>query len=222
MSSLDLDAIRKRLEGAKMDDAPKAEAPKDGDCSPLGGQWLEGTRFGEQGSETEKIGKWLKDNWDQANSVPPDEGGLLGNSKECEAEGGPPNRLQQLKDLETIAGQGELDYPTASAFHCAFGLLFWLHQQAISFQPNLSISAAGQKSSGTQESLFNVMVKVANLLQQICRDVRNLTYVRYGREKRGLKNVGAWSRGAAEEIRKHGASLKEAINAKMADSIGMP
>eukprot|EP00440_Ansanella_granifera_P017547 gb/GFBE01019060.1/.p1 GENE.gb/GFBE01019060.1/~~gb/GFBE01019060.1/.p1 ORF type:complete len:102 (+),score=22.19 gb/GFBE01019060.1/:1-306(+) len=100
-------------------------------------------------------------------------------------------------------------------------MVFWLHQEAISFDPNLSIGAAGQASKGAAESHFKLMIKVSNLAQQICRDARNNVFARYGREKRDLKNVSPLARGAAEELKKHSAVLKEYINRVMADSIGI-
>ncbi|CAE8658357.1 unnamed protein product, partial [Polarella glacialis] len=186
---------------------------------PLGGAWLAGTRLGEQDTAVRAAGSWLQENWDRVGACAPEEGGLFCSSQGCEAEGGPPNRLKQLQDLEAAAGQWELDCPRASALHCAFALLFWVHQQAVAFQPNLSITAAGQKSGGSQQQLFNVILKACSLSQQVTRDVRNLAYARYGREQHGLKDVSQYARGAAEEIRKHAAALREHINNTMADSI---
>eukprot|EP00931_Biecheleriopsis_adriatica_P100060 TRINITY_DN75031_c0_g1_i1.p1 TRINITY_DN75031_c0_g1~~TRINITY_DN75031_c0_g1_i1.p1 ORF type:complete len:222 (-),score=60.52 TRINITY_DN75031_c0_g1_i1:63-728(-) len=219
--SVDLDAIRKRLEASKLEaPAAQAEAPADS-RGPLRGAWLDGTRFGEVGTPVEACGKWLHANWDKVNASPPEESGVLGDSPACEAEGGPPNRVAQVQELEAAAPQGELDCPRESALHCAFFLLFWLHQETIAFDPNLSIGAAGQSTKGSAESHFKVMIKAANLAGQLCRDVRNNVFARYGVEKRGMKSVSSYARSAAEEARKHSAALKDHINAIMADGIGI-
>mmetsp|Transcript_48800 Transcript_48800/g.145807 ORF Transcript_48800/g.145807 Transcript_48800/m.145807 type:complete len:226 (+) Transcript_48800:81-758(+) len=220
MGSLDLEA---RLAAIKLGSAPAAapaEASKPAeDRGPLGGPWLEGTKLGPAGSSAEEIGRWLKENWEGVSAAPPEECGLLAGAG-CEAAGGPPDRLTQVSELE-VATKGELDCPRASALHCAFGMLFWAHQQAIAFKPNLSMGAAGQKDKSGDETVFEQMIKVCSLSQQICRDIRNLAYSRYGREKCGLKNASQFARASAEEMRKHSAALKEFINATMADSIGL-
>lgn len=179
---------------------------------------MEGTRLGPEGVAKE-AGEWFRDNWERVSAAPPAECGLLAGAG-CEADNGPPDRLKQIDELEKATG-GELDCPRASALHCAFGLLFWAHQQAIAFQPNLSISAAGQKDKSGDENLFTYMLRAANLAQQICRDVRNSVYSRHGREKCGLKEVSTLARKTAEELRTHSAALKEYINEAMADAIGL-
>mmetsp|Transcript_19388 Transcript_19388/g.40383 ORF Transcript_19388/g.40383 Transcript_19388/m.40383 type:complete len:229 (-) Transcript_19388:91-777(-) len=223
MTSLDLEAIKARLAASKLDSAPaaaQAQAAKPAeDRGPLGGPWLEGTKLGPTGSPAEEVGRWLKENWEAISAAPPEECGLLAGAG-CEEEKGPPDRQAQVADLEAAA-KGELDCPRASALHCAFILVFWAHQQAISFKPNMSMTAAGQKDKSDDEQLFEQMLKACNLSQQICRDVRNLAYARYGKEKCGLKSVSQLARGSAEELRKHSATLKEYINATMADAIGL-
>lgn len=220
MSSLDLEAIRKQLESSKLTVPGAAETKKEKGApkgSPLG-RWFDGTKLGAA-SELLDVGTWIRDSWAEVDAVAPEEGGLLAGPG-CEAAGGPPDRVQQVEDLEK-ATKGELEYSNDSALHCLFSMLFWVHQEAVVFQPNLSMGAAGQKTSSASEDRFQHMIMALNLVQQIARDVRSLPYSRYGREKAGLKDVSQFARKTAEEARKHAASLKEYVNNTMADSIGL-
>lgn len=193
------------------DDAPPA--------SPLAPfTWAEGTKLGPAGI-AEDVGAWLRDNWERICAAPPDESGYLGALGD-EAKGGPPDRMTALQQLEEAA-KPELDVVRTSGLHCAVALIFWVHQTAISFKPNMNISAAGQKSTSSSEDLFINMIKAANLAQQICRDVRNLAFAQFACKEHGLKDVSVSARKTAEELRKHAASMKEYVNTVMADSIGL-
>eukprot|EP00927_Polykrikos_kofoidii_P079463 TRINITY_DN76244_c0_g1_i1.p2 TRINITY_DN76244_c0_g1~~TRINITY_DN76244_c0_g1_i1.p2 ORF type:complete len:233 (-),score=50.98 TRINITY_DN76244_c0_g1_i1:75-773(-) len=227
MTSLDLDAIRARLQGSSLskpsEEEKAAEREKDREekwtRGPLGGPWAEETRLGPDGP-TRDVGEWAKSNWTRVSEAPPETCGLLAGPG-MEADGGPPDRLTAVEELEK-ATQGELDAPRASALHCVFGLIFWVQQEMVTFKPNLNLAAAGQKEKGSpEEELFGHMLKALNLAQQIARDVRNVAFSRFGKEKHGLRDTSSWARGLAEDARKQAASLKEHISNTMADSIGL-
>jgi len=194
------------------------------DMGLLTGSWQQETRLGQDGPARE-VGVWLQDNWGNACDIAANVGGLLAGTG-CESGGGPPDRLKAIDELEEITGDSKaascnLNCPRASALHAAFGLLFWVHQEAITFDPNMSMTAAGQKTSSASEIHFTHMVKSVNLAQQIARDIRNLAYGRYGTEKYGLKEASRQSRDMAEQIRKHSATIKSFINDMMVGSIGL-
>lgn len=222
MSTIDLEAIRRRLESSSLAPSPAAAAPpaeKPEGRGPLGSMaWPDECRVGPRGA-AEDAGRWMQEHWTSVAEASPDVGGLLGGPG-LEAKGGPPDRLTKLQQLEEASGR-DLDCPRESALLCVFAMMFWAHQQAISFKPNLSMSAAGQKDSSSSEDLFQTILKALNLAQQICRDIRNLAYSRYGCEQAGLKEVSRHSRESAEAIRKHCAGLKVYVNNVMADSIGL-
>merc|ERR1719329_1502075 len=94
----------------------------------------------------------------------------------------------------TEASGGMIDGTDVSALHCAFKLLFEVHQQVVEFRPDLNMNAAGQKTKGAVEDKFTNMVQVCNLVQHLGRDVRSLPYARFGREKCGLKNTSSFAR----------------------------
>lgn len=194
------------------------------DMGLLTGSWQQETRLGQEGPAKE-VGIWLQENWEKACAIAANVGGLLAGTG-CESGGGPPDRLKAIDELEKITSDSkaatcDLNCPRASALHAAFGLLFWVHQEAVTFDPNMSMTAAGQKTSSASETHFTHMVKAANLAQQIARDIRNLAYGRYGTEKCGLKEASRQSRDMAEQIRKQSATIKCFINDRMVDSIGL-
>lgn len=206
-------------EGLQAEDGSRVD-----DMGLLTGSWQQETRLGQEGV-AKNVGIWLQENWEKVRDIASNAGGLLAGAG-CESGGGPPDRLQAIDELEKITrnanvASSDLNCPRASALHAAFGLLFWVHQEAITFDPNMSMSAAGQKSSSPSEIHFNHMVKAVNLAQQIARDIRNLAYSRYGVEKCFLQEVSRQSRELAEQIRKQSAVMKSCINDAMVGSIGL-
>lgn len=220
MSTLDLGEIRRKLEASKASlatTAPK-EPTASKDVGLLGGAWVEGTNLGPAGA-VEEAGNFLREHWDGVLATPADVGGLLGVAGQAE-DGGPPDRLTQLQEL-SAASEGEFHGSDASALHCAFAVLFQVHQAIVTFVPNLNIQAAGQKTSCSQEDHFARIVKACTLCQNLARDVRNLSYSRYGREKMGWKDTSQFARKVAEGVNKHAPLLKQHMNDVMLDSIGL-
>lgn len=171
--------------------------------------WAECTKLGPAGV-AEDVGTWLEDTWEGICAAPPEESGYLGGTWR-RGEGGPPDRMTALQQLEEAA-KPELDVVRTSGLHCAVALVIWVHQTAISFKPNMNISAAGQKSTSSSEDLFINMIKAASLAQHICRDVCNLAFAQFASKEHGLKDVSVFARKTAEEPRKHAASMKEYVN----------
>eukprot|EP00401_Gymnodinium_catenatum_P045614 CAMPEP_0117541004 /NCGR_PEP_ID=MMETSP0784-20121206/43792_1 /TAXON_ID=39447 /ORGANISM="" /LENGTH=220 /DNA_ID=CAMNT_0005337679 /DNA_START=10 /DNA_END=672 /DNA_ORIENTATION=+ len=219
MAGVDVEAILRRAEMAKSSlQSPEAKAPEkpvEG-RGPLGGAWLEGTRLGEEGP-VEDAGKFLQEHWDGVSAAAPEECGVLGAPGQ-EKDGGPPDRTTRLGELQ-VSSKGEVHGTDVSALHCAFKLLFEVQQLSVNFHPDLNMNAIGQKESGAAEDLFTNLVHTCNLIQNISRDVRNLGYSRFGKEKCGAKDVSVYARKVAKDVNEHAASLKKYLNETMVDSI---
>mmetsp|Transcript_30874 Transcript_30874/g.88793 ORF Transcript_30874/g.88793 Transcript_30874/m.88793 type:complete len:229 (-) Transcript_30874:287-973(-) len=223
---MDLDAIRAQLAASRIVDtlqpsaasgAAASEKPAaTGPLAPF--MWSDVTKVGPPGP-LEDVGCFLRDAWKDVCEAPLEKCGLLGGEGMAK-DGGPPDRLSELHGLEDQS-KGELDVVRVSGLHCAFALVFWAHQQAVDFKPNMNMTAAGQKGSSHSEDLFSLMLKAVNLSQQICRDVRNLAFDQYGCKKQGLKDTSTFARKLSEKLREHSAGLKTHINGVMADSIGL-
>eukprot|EP00929_Paragymnodinium_shiwhaense_P055536 TRINITY_DN27820_c0_g1_i1.p1 TRINITY_DN27820_c0_g1~~TRINITY_DN27820_c0_g1_i1.p1 ORF type:complete len:237 (-),score=52.14 TRINITY_DN27820_c0_g1_i1:252-962(-) len=212
---IDLEALKARLAG-KPAAAPPPEATVEKGVLP---PWTEGTRLGPDGT-VRTFGEWLQEKWELVRSADPQYCGMLGGPG-MEKEGGPPDRTTELTKIEKSAG-ADLNVARESALHAVFSMLYWVHQEMVKFQPNLSVAAAGQtQKTNESEELFFVMLKALNLAAQVARDIRNTAYSRYGREKHGLKDANPFARGLAEEARKHSAEAKTYLNDTMMDSIGL-
>ena len=132
--------------------------------------------------------------------------------KDATKEKGPPARLLKLRELDKKLGLLN-EVCEDSAIHACVSLLRVAHQRTIDLRPSIKVLF--------EEETFKDIQHSVTLVNHISRDITNLAYSRYGREKHGLKDCSVFARKTAKQCCVYSVKLRDHINTMMADAIAL-